>query len=1036
MAPTPAQRASARKIAQSLLRGGNRPEDNVRQDIGRLLDALEIENIITFRTPAGPADLYLPRRRIVIETKSAGLADNPDQPQARANDETPKQQLERYLLSELVEERARIPLEDSADLHWTGILTDGRVWHVWTYDPQYEAPAAQPICLNFRPANTGELLERMVPVLAVEPVGKPWIPADPVPVFRTVLEELREIHGKLTGNALRTTETKMALWLDMLRGSGMAPVNSAAQHRLFVAHSFLVALARGVEHTLLDPGNDPDPRALLGSGFVAWLLDTEAGRTWARGLLARIHGYEWRTRPGDVLRPLYEQLVTKDDRKDFGEVYTPDWLAEMMVGDVLDAAWCEQAVTDAMAAIRGRKELAGIGVLDPACGSGTFLYHAVQRILGSDLARSLHPGQRADVACRLVHGLDIHPVAAEFSRATVLRALPTPPPTGRLAVNVFQGDALMIRGTEEGLFRPQNGETVITSPKGQEVRLPKSFVRHPEFPDLLRRLVDDAQQGRDLAPDIAAVGTEPEDKTMLVRCHQVLAEIISKEGNSVWAWYISNILGPTRLARTKVNRIVANPPWVKMSTIQVPDRKRALEILAGKPKRQAGRSKKPKPEAGHLNLWTGGPQAPHFDIAQLFIRFCRETYLQDPTADPAAWVTKMSAIRAGNWKKFRAWHNAGIRAQVLDLADVQVFGGGDARRCCVLYEIRPSGAQSPDGGEPVKLTGKCPGGRPRASSALEEVLDLIEWAQPPRFPEEESGYSTDRWRQGASITPKVLTFVASQRDSERSGYKTISTARSQHSPWNEIEPRHGDVPAHWLVDMMASESLVPFGEAPRGLQTIIVPRAKNGQLLGLPSARREPLWAELDDLYQDDCGKGQNTPQTLLARIDYNRNISVQLPLRKSGQWLVIYPKSGDIMRGCRIMEGTAILQDTTYRLRTESAEEAAFLVAVLNAPALERAFCQSRTSGRDFQKSPWRSVPVPAFDPDNSVHEQLAQAAVEAERSIQSLFQTEGEDLPRSQVSLSKRIRSRLKDDGVFDRLNALVAQILPAHVAEAADK
>ena len=55
----------------------NSPEDNIRQNIGRLLDALKIENIITYPTPDGPADLYLPRRRTFIETKAHGLANDP-----------------------------------------------------------------------------------------------------------------------------------------------------------------------------------------------------------------------------------------------------------------------------------------------------------------------------------------------------------------------------------------------------------------------------------------------------------------------------------------------------------------------------------------------------------------------------------------------------------------------------------------------------------------------------------------------------------------------------------------------------------------------------------------------------------------------------------------------------------------------------------------------------------------------------------------------------------------------------------------------
>ena len=60
-------------IAKQLLTASkSRPEDNIRQDISRLLYALDIENLITYRTPAGPADIYLPRRRIFIEAKAVG----------------------------------------------------------------------------------------------------------------------------------------------------------------------------------------------------------------------------------------------------------------------------------------------------------------------------------------------------------------------------------------------------------------------------------------------------------------------------------------------------------------------------------------------------------------------------------------------------------------------------------------------------------------------------------------------------------------------------------------------------------------------------------------------------------------------------------------------------------------------------------------------------------------------------------------------------------------------------------------------------
>ena len=714
-----------------------------------MLDILGIDNLLTFRTRAGPADIFLPNRRIFIETKSVGLADDPHRAQTRENPETPFQQLERYLTAEMDDELGRLPLDEQPDLPWTGIVTDGRVWHAWRF-PHAHQKTPELVLDGFRPQTGDELVLRIGPLLRVEPVGKPWIPADPVPLFVGALDDLRGIHAGLAGKRIRqTTDTKMRLWLDMLRGSGMAPETGAARTRLFTAHCFLVALARGVVHTLLNPNIRPDPAELLASGFLAWIIEVEDGRVWARDLLDRVHTYEWRRTAGDVLRPLYERFVDRHDRRDFGEVYTPDWLAEMMVDEVLDEEWCNQAVTAALTELGRRGRTDGMGVLDPTCGSGTFLFHCAKRILASGSAQGLQPARQADVVCRLVHGIDIHPVAVEFSRATLLRALPATPSAANMALAIYQGDALMLRQTDtHTLFEPRNGEILIRTPYGHEIVLPRAFTEHADFPDMLRRMVDAASHRAALPADIRLAAENQEDREMVVACHEALTAIIEREGNSVWTWYITNVLGPDRLARRKVNRIVANPPWVKLANIQVSERKRALERIAGKGE-----------QAGHLDLWTGGKQAPHFDIAQLFIRHARRAYLNEPNSDPSAWVTKAAAIRAGNWQKFRNWH-ADFLAQALDLSDAKVFGGGDARRSCVLFEVRRSSlAPMVDDSEKV-LRAECPGATPEASSPLDEARMRLHWAAPQRFPQVPSDYSDESWRQGATIVPKVLTTTA------------------------------------------------------------------------------------------------------------------------------------------------------------------------------------------------------------------------------------------------------------------------------------
>ena len=59
----------------------------------------------------------------------------------------------------------------------------------------------------------------------------------------------------------------------------------------------------------------------------------------------------------DLLKKLYHYLLPKEIRHDLGEYYTPDWLAERL---------CIQTLSSDLGDPRMR-------VLDPACGSGTFL---------------------------------------------------------------------------------------------------------------------------------------------------------------------------------------------------------------------------------------------------------------------------------------------------------------------------------------------------------------------------------------------------------------------------------------------------------------------------------------------------------------------------------------------------------------------------------------------------------------------------------------------------------------------------------------
>ncbi len=995
------------------------PEEAIRQRIGQLLDTLEIEQEQGYPPSGagGPSDIFLPRHRTFIETKAVGLADDPYRRQQRDNNESPKEQLERYLFAERRYELDCLPLQDAPDRPWTGIVTDGRIWHVWRYSHS-DNDLGTVVEEDFRPANPDELIGRLQHFLAGDLVGKPWIPADPRPIFEPFLEQLREIHSSLRGEVEQHTETKRRLWLDMLRTASMEPENEAARQRLFTAHSFLVALARAVIRALEQNqhrAQTADAKDILADGFTAWIVDTTQGRQWAHRLLLKVDTYEWRRRPGDVLRPLYEQFVDEKDRKVFGEFYTPDWLAELIVREVCDDAWCHEAVTKALDVQRTGAALEGVGVLDPTCGSGTFLYHAAKKLLTALGDQYIEGADKSAVVCLLVHGIDVHPVAAEIARATLLRALPAEPPRGQSSLQIHEGDALLVRGDDGvALFRAADDEVRIYTPMGEELFFPDVFIERTNFPDDLRRFILSAQHEAPLPQDIL-VGLPEDARSALRRCHGKFREVIQKEGNSVWTWYIQNIIAPHRLAQTKVDRIVANPPWVKMADIQAEKRKRDLETLAQRP---------------DMDVWTGGRQAPHFDIAQLFIKRARQLYLADPDSNPAAWLVKKSALRAGNWRKFRVWHDE-ICAQTLDLEQLQPFGGGDARRSCVLFERRPStGLTEVDA---KHLIARPVNERPKPAQELEEVLEQITFqVAPERIPQAPSDYLDERekpiFRQGATIVPRVLTIVQQATSTQRGGL-TVRTIRSQHRPWSSVNPQEGLIPAHWIHSLIISKAIVPFAISPGAAYRAIIP-VVNDHHDGLEKdpETRNSFWASLDTIYREHKGAGKNTPSKLIGQIDFASKLSSQLPLRGETRTMVLYPSSGDIMRACRFTPGDGIIDYTLFRYVASSAEEAAYLVALLNAPCLNTAFVQSRSSGRHFQLHPWRKVPIRRFDPGNPRHRGLAKLTEKAEAIAQEWLSASSQEIARlGQVGLSSRIRELLGSEGIFPKIDGIVREILP---------
>lgn len=162
----------------------------------------------------------------------------------------------------------------------------------------------------------------------------------------------------------------------------------------------------------------------------SWYADAASGpvEQAVRQLGARLQRYDARPQSAeagahDFLKPLYQSLLPRSLRHAMGEYYTPDWLAEHVLDQV------------------GYQGEPPTRLIDPTCGSGTFLLAAMRRLRA-------HRSARGDQLCRRILenivGLDLHPLAVMTARANYLMAIADlMPHAEQIEVPVYACDAIL-----------------------------------------------------------------------------------------------------------------------------------------------------------------------------------------------------------------------------------------------------------------------------------------------------------------------------------------------------------------------------------------------------------------------------------------------------------------------------------------------------------------------------------------------------------------------------------------------------------------
>jgi type II restriction/modification system DNA methylase subunit YeeA len=264
----------------------------------------------------------------------------------------------------------------------------------------------------------------------------------------------------------------------------------------------------------------------------------------------------------DLLKRLYQNLVPRDIRHSLGEYYTPDWLAELILNEVglsLEDLM-KMGVEDPLKPLK-------IKVLDPACGSGTFLVLYISRLRRYAeehyMLRDL-----PNYVLENVVGYDLNPLAVLAARTNYLLAIADllPYVKGSVEIPIYLADSIMIEEKYE--IRGDRNVYVLKTVEG-EFKVPTSIASNQ---GLLRGILNEAWlclinkcSVEDFRQRIRAFNLDQMDSLIILDLYGKLLDLERQGKDRVWISILRNAFAP--ILKGKFDYVVGNPPWVNWENL-------------------------------------------------------------------------------------------------------------------------------------------------------------------------------------------------------------------------------------------------------------------------------------------------------------------------------------------------------------------------------------------------------------------------------------------------------------------------------------
>lgn len=766
-----------------------------------------------------------------------------------------------------------------------------------------------------------------------------------------------------------------------------------ARETIFLIHTYLSIFAKMLAYAFVSNDeylSDQEIKGILDGSifqkrnianfvdddFFHWVTGDQSFRNLRKAfrlISQEISLFDFTAVDEDVLKGVYQELIDLDTRRALGEYYTPDWLCERIVGEFTFAP--------------------DSAILDPACGSGSFLRAAIRRI------RELYPDRSVEDVNDVVYGIDIHPLSVQIAKTTLLLALGKGVIAAKrpIHLNIILANTLLAPEGVEDLF---GNEFTLPIDTEKYVLNTKVFENVHLFDNALDTCEElsawGLHQPKMTKKDFVTVldrrvagGVSRQQADSFYEIYLGLKTAKERGRDSIWKFIIQNNYKPYFLSG-KFDFIIGNPPWFTYSSIKNEEYQDILNDLAER------YDVKPEKAANF----------PHLEIAAIFLAHCGAYFLKENGR--LAFVLPRSFFSADHHDNTRSGRALGYKiARIWDLQDVSPLFRVPA---CVLFADKAEEKKKrnlPAAGVPgVVMHGNLPAHNCNLQAAtprLHETPVVWHYAKQGRasaFSTRKSRPATaenpykSRFRQGATIVPRAFYFVELDQEAPPDFADRLISVKTAESiqadakaPWKGIK-WSGKIESRFLFRTAIARSILPFALHDPSLVALPITADPDSQgekriLLYGPDELLREGWTNAARWFRnaENIWKIARTEKskdmTSNGRLNYQNGLTNQ---SLDAPWLVLYSASAKdanaVALGRDSLDLDFFVDHKTYWLASHDPEEVFYLAAILNSAtpnALMKDFQSKGLFGaRDVHKK-ILDVFFPQYDRNNAAHTSLA---------------------------------------------------------------